>query len=165
MIDWVVGEKRVGDDVRSTYAQAQLAVPTGCVLLTVISPDCAGRLAGCVWVVGVCVGGSGWLGLGLHVFMCEWESGEIWEFEVEFADGLVGAGWWLLGVCFVIGCLCLCLRVGVRLGAEVQRKGQAGGQKKKSGKFWWRWGSNQRLLLSCPDSQPIRLSCLRWVTE
>ena len=49
---------------------------------------------------------SGWLGFG-HVFMCEWESGEIWKLAVEFADGLVGAGWWLLGVCFVIGCLVL----------------------------------------------------------
>ena len=95
------------------------------MLLTVIGPDCDGRLAGCVWVV-VCVR-SWWLVLGLHVFMCEWESGEIWEFAVEF--GLVGADWWLLGAWFVFGSLCVCVRVGVRLGGEVQRKGQAGGQK------------------------------------
>ena len=81
-----------------------------------------------VWVF-VCVR-IGWLSLGLHVFMCEWESGKIWEFAVEFADGLVGACWWILDFCFVIGCLGVCVRVGVRLRAEVQRKGQAGGQKK-----------------------------------
>ena len=79
-----------------------------------------------VWVF-VCVR-IGWLSLGLHVIMCEWESGKIWEFAVEFADGLVGACWWILGFCFVIGCLSDCVRVG----AGVQRKGQAGGRKKRS---------------------------------
>ena len=69
--------------------------------------------------------------MGLHAFMCVCESGEIWVFAVVFADDLVGAGWWLLGVCFVIGCLSDCVRVG----AGVQRKGQAGGRKKEVWKF------------------------------